>query len=150
MRGKAAQDSRGDGAVKRRGASLSADVSQRDAQLLRAIGEKIVQIAANFPRGKNSRGDVQAEIDARHGAQQGVLQALRGGELALHARFILGQLFVQARIFERNRQVRGQDHQRLLMIFGEIIHLRAFEIEDAHDAALDESSELPARNAFPG
>ena len=47
-----------------------------------------------------------------------------------------GQLFVQARVFERNRQMRRQNHQRLHMVFGEIIRLRALEIEHAHDAAL--------------
>ena len=70
VRRKAAQNSGGHRAVERRGASLPADVSQSDAQLLRAVGKKIVQIAADFPRGKNSRGDVEAEIDVGHGAQQ--------------------------------------------------------------------------------
>ena len=70
VRREAAQDSCGDRAIERGGAAFSADVSQRDAQLFRAVGKKIVQIAADFAGGKNSRGDVQAKIDRRHGTQQ--------------------------------------------------------------------------------
>ena len=70
------------------------------------------------------------------GRSKRVLQALRGGELALHARFVLRQLLVQPRVFERYRQMRRQNHERLHVVFGEIIHLRAFEVEHAHNAAL--------------
>ncbi len=100
VRRKTAQDSRGDRAIKGRGTALSADVSQSDAELLRAIRKKVVQVAADFAGGKNPRRDVESKIDAGYGTQQRVLQALRGGELAFHAGFIAGELLVQPRVFE--------------------------------------------------
>ena len=71
-----------------------------------------------------------------NGTQQGALHALRGLQLALHAGFVARNLFVEARIFERHSQLRGQDGERLHMVLGEIVQLRAFEIEHADDAAL--------------
>ena len=102
LRRDAAQNSRGDRAVKRRGAAFSADVAERDAQLLRTVAQEIVQVAANFARRKNARRDVQSEIFLRHGTQQRALHALRGVQFALHARFVARELLVQPRIFERN------------------------------------------------
>src|SRR5258706_5307572 len=136
VRREAAKNSRRNGSVQRRGAAFAADVPERDAQLLRAVGKKIVQVAAHLPRGKNPCGDVQPKIEGGHGTQQRVLQALRSREFALHARFIAGQLFVQARVFQRNRKMRAQDHERLYVVLGEIIRLRALEIQHAHHAPL--------------
>src|ERR1700722_16859770 len=48
LRGKAPHDANGYGTVEGGRSSLPADVAQRDAELLRAIPQKIIQVPANF------------------------------------------------------------------------------------------------------
>src|SRR3989441_3884829 len=51
------QDADGDGTREIRGSSLSADVAQSHAELLRAIAQEIVEVAADF-----ARGEVASEV----------------------------------------------------------------------------------------
>src|SRR5208282_2559779 len=59
QRAEAAQGSDGDRAVQRGGASLPAHVAESDAQILRAVAEKVIQIAAQLARRDDARGDTQ-------------------------------------------------------------------------------------------
>src|SRR5258705_3722797 len=49
------------GSVQRRGAAFAADVPERDAQLLRAVGKKIVQVAARILSARQVCGDLRSE-----------------------------------------------------------------------------------------
>ena len=149
LRRQAAQNPDGHGSVERRRRSLAADVAQAETHARGAVAKEIVQVAAYFARRDDARGQIHAKIVRRHGPQQSALHALRGLQLALHAGFIARHLFVEARVFQRNRQLRRQDRKRLDVVFGEIVQLRALEIEHADDAPLDGPWESPARSASP-
>ena len=69
LRRQAAHDADGHRAIQRRRCALPADVAQRNAQLLRPVTQKLVQIAANFPRGKISRRNIQPVVIRRHRPQ---------------------------------------------------------------------------------
>ena len=58
LRRQAAHDADRHGAVKRRGSALSADVAERNAQLLRPVAQKFVKVAADFARGEIARGNI--------------------------------------------------------------------------------------------
>ena len=109
LRPEAAQRADGDGAVKRRGASLPADVAQRDRQLLRTVAEKIVQVAAQFARRDHARGDIEPEFRPGQTRQQRALNAAGGVEVALHARFVARHLLVEARVFDATRRDARQE-----------------------------------------
>ena len=100
-----------------------------------AVAQEIVKIAADFAGGKDSRGEVHAEILGGNGPQQGALHDLGGVQFALHAGFVARDFLVEAGVFDGDSQLRGEDGERLHMIFGEIVQLRAFQIDHAHDCA---------------
>ncbi len=50
-------------------------------------------------------------------------------QVAFETGFISGQLFIQPRIFQRDRQVGGEDRKRLYVILGKIIELRTLQIQ---------------------
>src|SRR6266852_1302606 len=84
LRREAAQYPNRDRAVERRRTPLAAHIPERDTQLLRAVRKEIVKVAAHLARRKNSRGDIEVVIVVGDRAKQRVLEALRGGEFALH------------------------------------------------------------------
>src|SRR2546427_2284882 len=130
------QDADGDGPIESSGSSLSADVAQSHAELLRAIAQEVVEVAADFARGEVASGDVEAIVVGRNRPQQGGLDALGGLQVALHAGLVAGHVLVEAGVFERNGQVRGENGKGLDVLLGEVVELRALQVQDADDAAL--------------
>ena len=101
LRGQAAHDADSDGAVESGGCAFAANVAEGYAELLWAIAQEIVQIAADFARGDITRGDIEAVVFRRCGTQQRPLNALGGLQIALQARFTLRHLLVKPCVFER-------------------------------------------------
>src|SRR5262249_29503674 len=62
------------------------------------------------------------------------LNAARSVEIALHAAFIEGDLFVQAGVFDRYREVRGKDRKDLNVVRGEIVELGTLQVHHPNDA----------------
>src|SRR4030095_9325417 len=62
LRSESGHDADGDGSVKRRGGTFPADIGKSDANLLRSIAEKFVQVAANFAGRKVTRSHVEAVV----------------------------------------------------------------------------------------
>src|SRR5262249_4744964 len=114
--------------------SLPAHIAERDAELLRAITKKIVQVATQLPRRNDPRSNLQAKFRAWETRQQCALNAARSVEIALHAAFIAGDLFVQAGVFDRYREVRGKDRKHLNVVRGEIVELGTLQVHHANDA----------------
>ena len=136
LRGETAHDADGDGAIKRGGGAFAADITKGDAELLRAVAQKFVEIAANFARGEIAGGHIDAKILGGNGAQESALNALGGLEIALEASFISRDLFVEAGVFERYGKIGGENGERLHVLVGEVIELRTLEVENADDAVL--------------
>src|SRR5579859_2911504 len=148
LRSEAAQNSHGSRTIERGSASLSADVAERDAKFSRVVWHKVVEIAAQLARGNDARGNVQAILAARNRRQQRGLQTARGVEVALHARFIARHLFIKARIFNRDGEMRCENRKRLHVIRREIIELRTFEIEHADHTMLVKKRNRQLRTRF--
>ena len=68
--------------------------------------------------------------------EQRALNAARGVQIALHAALVARHLLVEARVFDRNREMRGQNRKHLHVVRREIVELRAFEIHHADHALL--------------
>src|SRR2546426_9138530 len=66
LRGQAAENSNGHRTVERRGAAFAADVAQGHAELLRAVTQEVVKVAADFASREDARRDVQAVVFGRH------------------------------------------------------------------------------------
>src|SRR5580704_17480806 len=62
QRREAAHDADRNRTVKRGSGAFSTDIAYRDTELLRAVAQKFVEVAANFASGKITRGDIQAEV----------------------------------------------------------------------------------------
>src|ERR1700678_418195 len=75
LRAEAAQRADGDSAVESGGASLSGDVTDRDAQFLRTVTEKVVEVSAQFARADDASGDVEAVLGARQTREKRALNA---------------------------------------------------------------------------
>src|ERR1700683_55999 len=135
LRSNAAQSANRDSAVERGSTSLPADVSHGNGQFLRTVTQKIVEVAAKFPRRDHARGDIEAEFRPGQTRQQRTLNAPRGAQIAFHARFVSRYLFVETRILNRDSEMRGENRKRLHVIGSEIVELRTFQIHYSDDAA---------------
>src|SRR5260370_22962866 len=94
------QDADGDGPVKSSGSSLSPDVSPSHPDLLRAIAQDIVEVAADFARGEVASGDVETIVVGGDRPQQGALDALGGLQVAFHAGFVASPLLADSVRFQ--------------------------------------------------
>src|SRR5208283_760757 len=129
-------DADGNGSIESGGSALAADVAECDAQLLRAVAQEFVEVAANFACREVTSGNVKAVIAGGHGTKQRALDALGGLEVALEAGFVFGNLLVEACVFQRDGEIRGEDGKGLNVFLGKVVELRTFQIEDADDFAL--------------
>src|SRR6516162_4955915 len=98
--------------------------------------EEFVEIATNFAGREVTGGNVEAIVAGGHGPKQSALNALGSLKIALRASFVFGNLLVEAGIFEGNGEIGGEDGKRLNVLLGEIVELRALEVEHADDLAL--------------
>src|SRR5882724_457432 len=92
--------------------------------------------------------DLQAIIFAGHGTNQSALNALCRLEIPLEPCLIARHLLVETSIFERNGKVRGQNRERLHVLFVEGIQLRAFQVKDADDFPLVKHGNRDFRTRF--
>src|SRR5437879_3952942 len=76
LRSDAAQNTDSHGAIKGGSGTFAADDAQAKADPRRAIAQEVIKVTADFARGKDSRGQVNAKILRRNGPQQGALHAL--------------------------------------------------------------------------
>ena len=68
--------------------------------------------------------------------QQPDLQLASQRQVPFQTLFLLRNLLVQSRIFDRNRDLRGQRGQRPLVVFGEVSAPRVLQVENADDRSL--------------
>src|SRR6266849_4425414 len=78
LRGQAAENANGHCTVERCGTAFAADVAQGHAELLRAVTQEVVKVAADFASREDARGNIEAIVFGRHRTQQRALHALRG------------------------------------------------------------------------
>ena len=67
LRSEAAHDADRYGAVKSRGGAFAADIAKGDAELLRAVAKKFVEVAADFARGEIAGRHVEAVVFVGYG-----------------------------------------------------------------------------------
>src|SRR6266568_6524670 len=92
LRREAAHNSNRHGAIQSRGSSFPAYIAKGEPQLLRAVTQELVQIAAHFASRKIARGDVDTVVVRRHRSEQRALNSFCRLEVALEARFFFSQL----------------------------------------------------------
>src|SRR5579872_4258415 len=137
LRRKAAHDSDRNRSIKRSRGAFPAHVTECDSQLLRSISQKFVEVAAKFARRQIPRRHIQSVFfGGRHRPQQRALNSLRRLKITVETRFIARYFLVKPGVFERHRKIRRENRERLHMVFGEVVKLRALEIKHADHTPL--------------
>ena len=93
--------------------------------------DEVVQVAADGARRNKLRADFEIRNLRLGMRQQPELQFARQRQIALQTLLLPGNLLVQPRVLDRNRNLRRQRGQRALVIFGEISAARMLQIEHA-------------------
>src|SRR5206468_9482120 len=94
------------------GGSFSADDPKPDTKLLRPVSQQVIQVPAYLASRQIPRREVHAVIFRGHRPEQRALDPFCRLQIALQPRLFLCELFVKMRIFERHRQIRGEDRKR--------------------------------------
>src|SRR6266850_4279327 len=126
------------GAVKSCGGAFAGNIAEREAQAALSVGKEVIKISAEVA----SRDVGSREIETGHFAGAG------GKELALdfpgavhfvpEPPFTLPRLFVEARVLERDGNVRAQGDEHTLVLCSEGVRDGAFQIENADEPVLQE------------
>src|SRR6202034_1228658 len=99
LRSQTAHGADGNRAIKSRGASLPADVAERDSQVVGSVTHEVVEVAAQLARRNDARGNVETKFRSGQSGQQCPLNSAGGVQVALHAAFIARHLFVESCVF---------------------------------------------------
>src|SRR5579862_3334868 len=117
------------------GSTLAADISDDEPEPRHRVGNEIVEIAADGTGGNKFGGHVEMRQFGIRLGEQAALQLASQRQIALQAALLPFDLFVQARIFERNGNLRRQRRHGSLMFFGKESAARMLEVEHAYDLA---------------
>ena len=126
----------GHGTVESGSSTFAAYISQRNAQLLRPIAQKLIEIAADFARREIPGGHIQPVVFRRHRTQKCALDSLGRLQVAFKPCFVPCQLLVKPRVLQRDGEIGGQDGKRLHVVIREVVQLRTFQVQHADDLAL--------------
>jgi len=85
LRCQAAHDADSDRAVEGGGRAFAAHIAERYAELLWAITQEVVEVAADLARGDITRGNIETIVFRGRGTQQCALNAFGGLQIALQA-----------------------------------------------------------------
>ena len=137
--GARAHELRGKCAIQRRGSAFARHVADGDDETVRLGRDEVVEIASELVCGGEAAGDIRvAKSRWRFCRKERRLDTLREAELLLDALFVAPDLLVQPCVLNRHGGLAGQQRQQLLVILGERVELRAFQIEDTDTALLDQ------------
>jgi hypothetical protein len=98
-----------------------------------------VKVAADFPRRRERRRDVDAfEPFRRSGRKQRGLDTLRKPQFLFESFFVRADFFVQPGVLNRHCRLAGKQRQNLDIALAEGIELRALQIDDADASVLQQ------------
>ena len=116
--------------VQRGGHAFAADVAVEDAErVFRDV--KIVEVSRNFRGGIVARRDLDSRIAPLAARQQMLLQDARRREVSLHAFLVACFFFIQPRIFDRRRDLRSEQVERMHVGPAEVGVRAALQVEHA-------------------
>ena len=123
--------------VERRRGGFPGHVADNDCYTPFAVGEKVVDVAAQLAGRFVGEGDVQPRHARRGVGQQAFLNLARGGQVALQALLVPAHGFVEPGVFESDGDVGSQGGEHLLVLLGEGVVLGAFQVQHAHQAVFE-------------
>ena len=105
---------------------------------MRAVLDKVVQIAADGARGQKAHRQLGVGVLGRRRRQQAQLHLARHGHVSLELALLRAHRLVEARILNGDGDLRGQRGEHALVLFIEEAGARVLQIENADDPALVE------------
>ena len=133
--GPCADDAARQSAVEGGGCALSRNISDDDGEAAVVEGDPVVQVSAQFGYRLEQDGHRQRWNRRRVIGHQLMLDFLRDLHLTIHPPLIGRNTGIQLRIHERGSDAGRERHQEALMVFGEIVQFRTFEVDNADNFA---------------
>src|SRR6266850_1286623 len=136
------------GAVESCGGAFAGNIAEGEAQTAFSVGKEIIKISAEV----SSRDVGSREIETGHfagaGRQELALNFPRAVHFVPEATFTLPRIFVEARVFECDSNVRAQRHEHAFMLRREGVRNSALEIQNADQPVLQEKRNNEFRARF--
>ena len=137
--GQAAQDAADHGAVKRRRSPFAAHITDDEDVAVLAVGQEIIEVAAQLARGLKTGADLEALNDRAQGGHDVHLDFARAFEVPLQARFAANHALVEPGVFDGHGDLRCQRRKNADMFVREVAQPGTFHIHDAdHPVAIDQ------------
>src|SRR5258706_2631611 len=112
--------------------AFAGHVAEGDSEAAFAVRKKIVEIAAQLARGAVTGGQVEAGDFASAAGKKLALNFSRSSEIVMQAALSFAGFFVQAGVFERDGNVRGKRGEHALVLRGECVRFRTFQVQNAN------------------
>ena len=122
----------------RSGDAFPGDVSESYAEAAFSVGKKVVEIAGELARRDVGGSKFEAGHFTRASGKELALDFAGGIEIALQAALVFSSLFVEARVFESDRDVGTQGGKHAFVFGGKGMRYGALKIENADEALLEE------------
>src|SRR5260370_2238604 len=126
-----AEHADGERAIERGGSAFAGNVTKREDETALTRRKKIVEVATQFARGNIPGGEVETGDFACAIREQTSLNFASHLEILLETELGIACFLIEARVFERNRNIGAERREHAFVFQRECVRVRAFQVKNA-------------------